>query len=68
MKPKLLWSVHYSITASGYNFASALPAMSKVAANYFGRNMGGLVLDARKVPEGFVKVGEPRQVDDKKTN
>jgi hypothetical protein len=68
VKPKLLWSVHYSITASGYNFASALPAMSKVAANYFGRDMGGLVLDARKVPEGFVKVGEPRQVDDKKTN
>ena len=65
-KPKLLWSTHFSMRAVGHNFTTALPAMSKVAALYFGRNVDGLLLDARKVPEGRVEVGEPKVVDEGK--
>jgi hypothetical protein len=68
VKPKLLWSVHYSITALGYNFTTALPAMSKVAGNFFGRQTNGLLLNAGKVPEGRVELGEPRTVVDPKSN
>ncbi|HEY1849174.1 MAG TPA: hypothetical protein VGG37_08200 [Opitutaceae bacterium] len=63
-KAKLLWSVHYSTTSVGTSFLSALTTMSRVAASYFGRNSGGLVLNAQNVPEGFVRIGEPRTVDD----
>jgi hypothetical protein len=66
VKPKLVWSVHYSIPALGRNFTSALPAMSQVAAHYFGRNSGGLLLHAEKVPEGNVEIGDPTRVEDKK--
>jgi hypothetical protein len=63
-KAKLLWSVHYSITSTGNSFTTALPAMSKVAASYFGHNSGGLVLNAKNIPEGFVRIGDPKTVDD----
>ena len=68
VKPKLLWSTHFSMRATGFSFTDALPAMGKVAANFFGHQVDGLLLDARKVPEGRVNVGVPRTVDDKKTN
>jgi hypothetical protein len=64
-KPKLLWSTHFSMRATGHNFTTALPAMSEVAAHYFGKNLDGLLLDARKTPEGKVEVGEPKEVVDK---
>jgi hypothetical protein len=63
-KPKLLWSVHYSMTAIGYNFTTALPAMSKVAAHFLGRNMGGVLLNAQKIPDGVVKIGEPKAIEE----
>ncbi len=66
VKPRLLWSIHYSIGAIGHNFMTALPAMSKVAASYFGRNSGGLVLHAERVSNGSVEVGEPKSVDEGK--
>jgi hypothetical protein len=68
VKPKLLWSVHYSITALGYNFTTALPVMSKVASNFFGRQTNGLLFNAGKVPAGRVEVGEPRTVAEPKAN
>jgi hypothetical protein len=68
VKPKLLWSTHFSMRATGFSFTDALPAMGKVAANFFGHQVEGLLLDARKVPEGRVDVGVPRTVDDKKTD
>jgi hypothetical protein len=68
IKPRLLWSTHFSMRATGYNFTSALPAMSKVAAHFFGHQVDGLLLDAQKVPEGRVEVGVPQTVEDKKTN
>ena len=62
-KPKLLWSNHFSMRATGHNFTTALPAMSKVAANYFGRNVDGLLLDAQKIPAGAVEIGEPKTIE-----
>jgi hypothetical protein len=65
-KLKLLWSTHMSIRALGRNFTTALPEMSGVAARYFGHQLSGLLLNAEKVPEGKVEIGEPRTVEDKK--
>lgn len=65
-KPKLLWSTHFSMRAIGRNFTSALPFMSKVAANYFGRNADGLILDARPDHLGSVQIGEATTVEEKK--
>jgi hypothetical protein len=62
-KPKLLWSTHFSIRAIGMSFNAALPAMSKVAANYFGHNVDGLLLGADRIHEGKVEVGEIKQID-----
>jgi hypothetical protein len=63
-KPKLLWSVHYSLPAIGNNFSDGLPAMSKVAAKFFGRNIGGVLFRAQKIPEGVVKIGDPKEIDE----
>ena len=65
-KPKLLWSTHFSMRATGSNFTTALPAMSEVAARYFGRSVDGLIRDTRKVPEGNVEIGEPEEVNEAK--
>jgi hypothetical protein len=61
-KPKLLWSAHFNMCSPGHSFTSALPAMSAVAAQFFGRNTNGLIVNARRVPEGRVEVGEPKVV------
>ena len=68
VKPKLLWSTHFSVRALGFNFTEALPAMSMVASNYFGHQVDGLLLDARKVPEGRVNVGVPETLEEKGKN
>ena len=65
-KPKLLWSTHFSIRATGRSFTTALPAMSRVAASFFGHNVDGLLLDAQRIPEGRVEIGEPKTVEGKK--
>jgi hypothetical protein len=67
-KPKLLWSTHFSMRAIGFNFTSALPAMSRVASNFFGHQVPGLLLDANRVPEGRVDLGELKTVEEKRTN
>jgi hypothetical protein len=54
--------------ATGRNFTNALPAMSNVASNFFGHQVDGLLLDARRVPEGSVNVGVPHPVEDRKAN
>jgi hypothetical protein len=68
VKAKLLWSTHFSVRALGFNFAQALPAMSMVASNYFGHQVDGLLLDARKMPDGRVDVGVPETVEEKRKN
>lgn len=60
--PRLLWSNHFSMRAIGHSFSSALPAMSNVAANYFGRNVAGLLFDAQRIPEGIVRMADPKPV------
>jgi hypothetical protein len=65
-KPKLLWSTHFSMRATGHSFTAALPIMGKAASGYFGHQVDQLVLDAGTVPEGKVEVGEPRTVEEKK--
>jgi hypothetical protein len=64
--PKLLWSTRFSIRAAGNSFTGALPVMSKVAANYFGRAIDGLKLEKPGAPEGKVDVGVPTVVGDGK--
>jgi hypothetical protein len=44
------WSIHFSTPAAGHSFETALPAMSQVAAKFFGRQLDGLILDARDGP------------------
>ncbi len=60
--PKLLWSTRFSIRAAGITFTSALPAMSKVAANYFGHALDGLKLENPGAREGKVDIGVPTVV------
>ncbi len=64
LKPKLLWSVHYSLPAVGNDFTEALPVMSNVAAKFFGRNIGGVLFKAQKIPEGVVKIGDLKEIED----
>ncbi len=64
LKPKLLWSAHFNMRSPGHNFTTALPAMSNVAAKFFGRNTNGLIVNARRVPDGRVEVGEPKVIPD----
>ncbi|HZZ17905.1 MAG TPA: hypothetical protein VFE25_00975 [Opitutaceae bacterium] len=64
-KPKLLWSIHVSISAIGRNFTEALPAMSHLASAYFGQQTDGLLLNIRDVPAGKVEVGTPRTIEDR---
>lgn len=67
-KPKLLWSTHFNMRSPGHNFTTALPLMSNVAANYFGHNVDQLILDAKKVPQGIVIIGEPKTVEEGRQN
>jgi hypothetical protein len=67
-KPKLLWSTHFSMRAVGLDFTRALPAMSSVAANFFGHQVPGVLVDANRMPEGRVDVGEPKTVEEKRAN
>ena len=60
--PKLLWSTRFSIRAAGISFTNALPVMSKVAANYFGRDLDGLKVENPTAAEGKVDVGTPTVV------
>ncbi|HWA09329.1 MAG TPA: hypothetical protein VG838_07770 [Opitutaceae bacterium] len=65
--PKLLWSTRFSMRAPGNFFTAALPAMSKVAANSFGRAIDGLKIErANQVKEGKVEVGTPEVIRDDK--
>lgn len=65
--PTLLWSTRFSIRAGGNSFTKALPAMSRVAADYFGHAIDGLKTEKPDlVPKGKVEVGQPKVVGDGK--
>jgi hypothetical protein len=63
-KPRLLWSAHFNMASVGHSFTTALPAMSEAAAKFLGRSTNGLIVNARRVPEGRVDMGEPKVVPD----
>lgn len=56
--PKLLWSTRFSMRAPGKNFTMALPALSRVASNYFGRKIDGIVRERTHLGRGSVEYGE----------
>jgi hypothetical protein len=59
-KHKLLWETRFSINEPRNNFARALPVIAQYASRYFGQDSHGLL--RTKVPEGQVKVGEPKSL------
>jgi hypothetical protein len=66
--PQLLWSVRMNIRADGNNFVEALPAMSKVAADFFGRQVDDLTSAQTDVgSKAGVEIGPVRvlRVDEK---
>jgi hypothetical protein len=59
--PNPLWSLRMNIRADGNNFSEALPAMSAIAAEYFGKQMDGLATAQTSVGvNGHVEIGETR--------
>lgn len=59
--PNPVWSVRMNIRADGNNFAEALPAMSAIAAEYFGKQMDGLTTSQTSVGStGHVEIGETK--------
>jgi hypothetical protein len=62
--PTPLWTVRMNIRASGNNFTQALPAMSAVAAEYFGKQMDGLATSRASVGStGHVEVGPTKVME-----
>jgi hypothetical protein len=59
-KLKALWETRFSINEPRNDFAKALPVMAQYASKYFGQDSHGLL--RTQVPEGKVKVGEPKSL------
>jgi len=59
-KRKLLWITRVSINVRGNRFDEQMAGMFAIAAQYFGADTRGLV--RQPVPEGKVKVGEPKVI------
>ena len=59
-KHKLLWETRFSINEQSNDFDKALPLMAQYASRYFGQDSHGLL--RTQVPEGRVKVGEPKSL------
>lgn len=53
-----LWSVRYNMRSRGVSFTRALPQMTQVASNFFGRDSGGLLERGTTDAEGTVELGE----------
>jgi hypothetical protein len=66
VRPKLLWSTRFSMQGPGNRFTTALPIMSRVAADYFGHATGVKSVTFRRIPEGRVELGTPSVVGDGK--
>lgn len=62
-KHKLLWITRMSVRQKGNDFGKALPAMTRYASRYFGRNTNGLL--RKPLPDGHVEIGVPKVVSDK---
>lgn len=55
---KLLWLIRYNMPSRSTNFPEALPQMTKIASNYFGRDSKGLVENAAGDVETSVDYGD----------
>lgn len=63
-QPLPVWEVRMNVRAAGNNFTQALPAMAKVAASFYGKNLKGLTtLQTEMGKAGHVLVGAPRVLD-----
>jgi hypothetical protein len=62
-KLRPLWTVRMSMTNSGHDFASALDAMLKNGARFFGQDQG---LNRWVIPEGHIKYGPAKVLETKK--
>jgi hypothetical protein len=47
--PQPVWSMRINIRATGNNFAEALPAMSRVASDYFGKQLDELKAEPTQI-------------------
>jgi hypothetical protein len=61
-KHRMLWQTRFSINEAQNHFDRALPAMAQYASRYFGQDSHGLL--RTHVPDGQVKVGEPKTIGD----
>jgi hypothetical protein len=57
---KLLWETRFSLSQRHHDFRLDLPAMTQVAAEYFGKDSLGLV--QKPIPEGNVDIGETKNL------
>lgn len=57
-KSKVLWITRLSVRSPGNNFVQALPAMAKVGAEVFGRQVDDLVRVKASMQRGSVTIGE----------
>jgi len=57
---KLLWETRFSLSQRHHDFRKDLPAMTQVAAEYFGKDSLGLV--QKPIPEGHVDIGETKNL------
>jgi hypothetical protein len=65
--PLPVWSVRMNIRAAGNNFARALPAMSGMAADYFGKQMDDLVTAQASIgSRAHVEIGETKVIGEGK--
>ena len=64
-KLKALWETRFSINEPSNDFTKALPVMAQYASKYFGQESHGLL--RTRVPDGQVKVGEPKSLGEIET-
>jgi hypothetical protein len=57
---KLVWETRFSVRQRDTDFAKVLPAMTRYASQYFGKDTFGLL--RRPLPEGDVEIGIPEAV------
>jgi len=57
-KSRLMWVTRLSVRSPGNNFAEALPALARVGAEVFGRQVDGLVRVKAPLGRGTVTIGE----------
>lgn len=55
---RLLWSTRFSMRTPGKNFAEALPAMTRVAGDYFGTELRNLETKRTHIGEGRIEMSE----------